>query len=153
MATTDILGLALSGANADSVHHYEQALHQLPCYIGDPVATIEAALAGRPEFAMGHALHAWLQLLGNEPAARQDLARLAALPERWLPFADTAHYAFNDAHAMMAFVADGRGDNAGFTREVGAPLAQAIQAFGAGVWGRTVALLRPCCGAIHKTYR
>lgn len=383
MGTTDSLGLALSGANADSVHRYEQALHQLQCYIGDPVATVEAALAERPDFAMGHALHAWLHLLGTEPAALpvagQDLARLTALPctprerahgaaiaawadgrwrdaarvledlslehprdalalqaghvldfylgdarmlrdrlaralpdwspgmpghhallgmhafgleecgaygraeaqgraalaleprdawahhavthvmemqgraqegiawmrerqsqwaddnffavhnwwhralyhlelgeidqvlalfdgpvfggrstlaldlvdasallwrlqlrgvdlggrwhevaQRWLPFADTAHYAFNDAHAMMAFVGDGRveaqqtllaaqqhamagaGDNAGFTREVGAPLAQAIQAFGAGDWRRTVALLRPLRGIAQR---
>ncbi|WP_137894999.1 tetratricopeptide repeat protein [Ramlibacter sp. 2FC] len=383
MGTTDSLGLALSGAGADSAHRYEQALHQLQCYMGDPVATIDAAIAERPDFAMGHVLHAWLNLLGTEPAAlpvaRQDLARLMglactprerthgqaiaawldgrwrdaarlledlslehprdalalqaghvldfylgdarmlrdrlarALPawspampgyhallgmqafgleetgaygraeaqgraaleleprdawahhavahvmemqgrtqegiawmrerqsdwaednffavhnwwhralyhldlgeidqvlalfdgpvfggrstlaldlvdasallwrlqlrgvalggrwhevaERWLSFADTAYYAFNDAHAMMAFVGDGRveaqqtllaaqaramagqGDNAGFTREVGAPLVQAIQAFGAGEWRRTAELLRPLRGIAQR---
>ena len=65
------------------------------------------------------------------------------------------HYAFNDVHAMMAFVgagADGRGgclieaQRAGarrprttmphFTREVGQPLALAIQAFGDGDYAR-----------------
>jgi tetratricopeptide (TPR) repeat protein len=69
-------------------------------------------------------------------------------------------YAFDDAHAMMAYVAAGReadadatlaamaaaaegpGDNAQFTGEVGLPVAQAIHAFGRGNYARTVELLR-----------
>jgi len=62
MGTTDSLGLALSGASADSVRRYEQALHQLQCYTGDPVATVEVVVAERPDFAMGHARHAWTHL-------------------------------------------------------------------------------------------
>ena len=87
--------------------------------------------------------------------------RWQPLAELWAPIAASGNYAFNDAHAMMAFVGAGRedaarqvfdaqaraigaaGDNAMFTRDVGAPLAQAIHAFGAGKYGRVVDLLRP----------
>jgi hypothetical protein len=69
-------------------------------------------------------------------------------------------YAFDDVHAMMAFVGAGReddarrvldqqsaalagrGDNAYFTAEVGLPVIRAIHAFGAGEYARTVELLR-----------
>jgi hypothetical protein len=69
-------------------------------------------------------------------------------------------YAFDDAHAMMAFVGAGReaeaqalldaqaavlagpGDNAMFTGEVGLPVMQAIHAFGHGDYGRAIELLR-----------
>lgn len=86
--------------------------------------------------------------------------RWAPLAERWAPLADSGWYAFNDLHAMMAFVGAGRaddqrrvldaqravigsdGDNALFTRDVGHPAALAVQAFGAGDHGRAAALLR-----------
>jgi hypothetical protein len=79
----------------------------------------------------------------------------------WAPIAAAGNYAFNDAHAMMAFVGAGRtkeaeavlaaqakamrgtGDNAMFTRDVGHPLAKAIRAFGEGRFAEVVALLRP----------
>ena len=86
--------------------------------------------------------------------------RWAPLAERWAPLAASGWYAFNDAHAMMAFVGAGRaaeqqavldaqrgviergGDNALFTREVGHPVALALQAFGRGEHGRAAELLR-----------
>ena len=94
--------------------------------------------------------------------------RWAALAENWRPFADAANYAFNDAHAMMAFVAAGRadlarglleaqtaaiegqGNNAGFTRDVGHPVARAILAFGDENYGETVRLLAPVRGIAHR---
>lgn len=73
----DSLGNPLSGAVPSSVQHYERALHQFQCYCGDPLATIEAACAERPDFVMARVLHAWLHLLGTEPlglpVARDDL--------------------------------------------------------------------------------
>jgi len=87
--------------------------------------------------------------------------RWAALAANWAPKAKDGNYAFNDAHAMMAFVGAGLGeparlllqaqeqamagggDNAGFTRDVGHPLTLAIKAFGDGDYARTVDLLRP----------
>jgi hypothetical protein len=73
--------------------------------------------------------------------------RFEVLADNWTPFAKAGNYAFNDVHAMMAFVGANRvgpandileaqrsameaaGDNASFTREVGHPAALAIQAF------------------------
>ena len=84
--------------------------------------------------------------------------RLAATYEA---IAEHAFYAFNDMHAMMAYVATGRdnaaqalegaavaeaegaGTNARMTREVGLPIVRAIRAFGAGRYGETVDLLMP----------
>ncbi len=79
----------------------------------------------------------------------------------WEPFAEHSYYAFNDAHAVMAFVASGRADlaeraiaamerkatgsdtNAMMTRDVGLPLARAVTAFAAGRYGDAIALLLP----------
>jgi tetratricopeptide (TPR) repeat protein len=87
--------------------------------------------------------------------------RWAALAERWAPFASAGNYAFNDVHAMMAFVGAGRresaralleaqraamqgsGDNAAFTREVGHPAVLALQAFGEGDYAGCLRWLRP----------
>ena len=78
----DSLGNPLSGAVPSSVQHYEQALHQFQCYCGDPLATIEAACAERPDFVMARVMHAWLHLLGSEPSgwpvARADLEQVLA---------------------------------------------------------------------------
>lgn len=82
--------------------------------------------------------------------------RWAPLADAWEVVAAAGSYAFNDAHAMMAFVRAGRprsvqavleaqaraivepGDNAAFTREVGAPVTRAILAFGEGRYGDAV---------------
>jgi tetratricopeptide (TPR) repeat protein len=87
--------------------------------------------------------------------------RWGVLADRWEPLAAAGNYAFNDAHAMMAFVgADRRhaaasiletqlaamerdDDNAMFTRDVGRPLTLAIKAFGEGAYAEAVRLLRP----------
>lgn len=87
--------------------------------------------------------------------------------DRWQSLADSwatvrpGFYAFNDAHAVMAFVGAGRrdaalaliaaqeeamvrrNDNAGFTSDVGHAVARAILAFGDGDFDATVRLLRP----------
>ncbi len=70
------------------------------------------------------------------------------------------YYAFNDMHAMMAFVSTGKQDgadrllttlvrragdddsNGRMTREVGLPVCQAIEAFGRGDYARVIDLLR-----------
>jgi hypothetical protein len=94
--------------------------------------------------------------------------RWSALAENWAPKAKAANYAFNDAHAMMAFVGAGRsdlaatlldaqraameggGDNAAFTRDVGHPVTLAIKAFGDGDFAKTVRLLRPVRAIAHR---
>ena len=87
--------------------------------------------------------------------------RFEKLAETYEAIAEHAFYAFNDMHAMMAYVATGRdnaahalegaavaeaegtGTNARMTREVGLPIVRAIRAFGAGRYGETVDLLMP----------
>jgi hypothetical protein len=84
MTINDDLSLAYSGASADSLAHYRRALHQFACYVEDPVASVDAALAERPDFVMGHVLKAYLFLLGTEPAgiavAADCLAAAQGLP-------------------------------------------------------------------------
>jgi hypothetical protein len=95
-------------------------------------------------------------------------ARWTALADRWQPFAAAGNYAFNDVHAMMAFVGAGRrdaarrlleaqsaamragGDNAAFTREVGHPAVLALQAFGDGNYDGCARLLRPLRAVAHR---
>jgi len=95
--------------------------------------------------------------------------RWHSVADGWLPLArDAGHYAFNDAHAMMAFVGahrhadaeallaaqrsalDAPGDNAAFTRDVGQPLCEALWAFGRADHARCVELLRPLHGQTHR---
>jgi tetratricopeptide (TPR) repeat protein len=94
--------------------------------------------------------------------------RWQLLADRWAPLADAGNYAFNDAHAMMAFVGAGRtadqqrvldaqraamardDENRSFTAEVGHPAARALQAFGAGDYAETVRLLRPLRSYAHR---
>lgn len=82
MMMWDRRGLAVTGATQDGLDHFEQALAELQCYRGDPVATVDKAIAASPGFAMAHALRAWLHLLGTEPAgipvARESHAAAAA---------------------------------------------------------------------------
>jgi tetratricopeptide (TPR) repeat protein len=84
MRTTDFHGQALTGATRDSVALLETALHQLRCYIGDPVATVDRALSASPALVMGHVLKAYLHLLGTEPlgipVAREIHQHAVALP-------------------------------------------------------------------------
>ena len=95
-------------------------------------------------------------------------ARWRPLAERWAPLADAGWYAFNDLHAMMAFVGAGDAlaqqqlldaqrrvldddrDNTMFTRDVGHPAARALQAFGQGDYTGAAALLRGIRGVAHR---
>lgn len=68
MATHDAAGYPVSGTTPDSLLAFEQAQHELRCYINDPVATVDRALAASPSMLMAHVLKAYLHLLGTEPA-------------------------------------------------------------------------------------
>ncbi|MGB9356688.1 MAG: tetratricopeptide repeat protein, partial [Azonexus sp.] len=86
--------------------------------------------------------------------------RWATVADGWDPIATAGNYAFNDVHAVMAFVGAqrpdaiaavldtqqavmlGSDDNEAFTREVGHPLALAIKAFGQARYDETVRLIR-----------
>lgn len=87
--------------------------------------------------------------------------RWKALATCWEPFAEHGYYAFNDVHAVMAFIgarrfdlaqralgalersAAGADTNAMMSREVGVPLARALISFAYGRYDETVELLSP----------
>jgi len=87
--------------------------------------------------------------------------RWAAVADNWQAFASAGNYAFNDAHAVMAFVGAGRpekiaevmeaqdramagaGDNARFTSEVGRPVVLGLKAFGKGDYAGCIAAIQP----------
>ena len=96
-------------------------------------------------------------------------ARWASLAERWSAVADAGNYAFNDLHAMMAFVGANRSDdatrllatqeraalavgsdNVQFLLDVGYDATRAIHAFGEGRYGDAVRLLRPLRSRAHR---
>lgn len=95
-------------------------------------------------------------------------SRWATVADGWQPLASAGNYAFNDVHAVMAFVGaqrpdsvaavletqqrvmQGDSDNAAFTREVGRPLAMAIQAFGQGRYEECMHLVRDIRGIAHR---
>jgi hypothetical protein len=95
-------------------------------------------------------------------------SRFEAVADNWAPLAAAGNYAFNDLHAMIAFVGSGRsdaqqqvlqaqqaamagdGDNAQFTREVGDAATRAVQAFGQGRFAECVDLLRPIRSRAHR---
>ena len=68
MTMIDATGHTVTGATAAAVA-LRSGAHEMRCLIGDPVATIERALAEAPAMSMAHMLRAWLHLLGTEPPA------------------------------------------------------------------------------------
>jgi hypothetical protein len=94
--------------------------------------------------------------------------RWQAVADAWEPHAGAGNYAFNDAHAAMAFVGAGRkdalakvieaqreamqrdGDNAMFTRKVGHPIVLAIKAFGDGNYTDALWRLREVRNVAHR---
>ncbi|MPZ38010.1 MAG: tetratricopeptide repeat protein [Rhizobiales bacterium] len=94
--------------------------------------------------------------------------RWQAVADAWEPVEDAGNYAFNDAHAAMAFVGASRkqslarvieaqqeamqrdDDNAAFTREVGHPVVLAIKAFGDGNYAETLWRLREVRNIAHR---
>jgi tetratricopeptide (TPR) repeat protein len=94
---------------------------------------------------------------------------LQKLAARWSPYAEDAHCAFNDLHAMMAFVAAGRwdcarrllaaqerrvarrgGTNHDMTRLAGLPACRALEAFGRSDFATAERLLRALPPVAHR---
>lgn len=104
-----------------------------------------------------------LELRGVDAGARWE-----KLADAWAPFADHAYYAFNDAHAVMAFVgakrfdqaqrvvaalerkADDNDTNAMMSREVGLPLAKGLVAFGREDYAGCIDALLPIRTVAHR---
>ena len=97
-------------------------------------------------------------------------SRFTHLAASWAPHAEDTHCAFNDLHAMMAFVGAGRWDcaerllaaqarhverssgasNEDMTRLVGLPACRALAAFGRGDFATAEALLRGLPPLAHR---
>lgn len=83
MILKDHRGAPVSGADTKSLELLETAISQFNCYVGDPVATCDAALAHSPNFVMALTMKAYLLLSGMErgpvPAAAELLGKMRAL--------------------------------------------------------------------------
>ncbi|SHN42443.1 tetratricopeptide repeat protein [Cryptosporangium aurantiacum] len=109
----------------------------------------------------------WRFALAGDPQPE----RFADLVEPWQQRTATAFYAFNDAHAVMAYVGAGRFDlaealiadrvawlrtphpgvsNQEMTARVGLPVCQALLAFGRGEYDTVVDLLYPIRGHVNE---
>jgi tetratricopeptide (TPR) repeat protein len=68
----DSRGVPVSCGDAVTLGLYEKALEQFQTYVGDPIATIDQALAQAPDFVLGHAFRAGvLMTIGERRFAEQ----------------------------------------------------------------------------------
>jgi Tfp pilus assembly protein PilF len=157
-----------TGAGAASVHlWWHLALYHLE--LGQPqnaLAVLDHRMQGEglSELIDASALQWRLHLQGLASERR-----FAALAARWGQYAEDAHCAFNDMHAMMAFAGAGRWDcaarllaaqerrlrstwstNHDMTRLVGLPASRAIAAYGRGDYAGAEALLRGLPPVAHR---
>jgi hypothetical protein len=95
-------------------------------------------------------------------------ARWKPLADAWEALVEDGYYAFNDVHAMLALLSDGRvqaaerlqrtlerralhaDTNAAMTREVGLPVCRGLQAFHHGRYSLAVELLMPVRKLAHR---
>jgi tetratricopeptide (TPR) repeat protein len=78
--TSDARGNPVSTADAPALELFEQALQQYQSYVGDAVATIDRALAMRPDFVLGHVFRAGVLMTFGEQrfaAAARDSVQAA----------------------------------------------------------------------------
>lgn len=68
MTIKDIHGHALSGADAKATERYEAVCALLRCYLNDPLAEAQAALALAPDMTMAHVLVAYLHRQWQPPS-------------------------------------------------------------------------------------
>lgn len=103
MAVKDTFGLTFSGATETGFLPYNQAVRELQCFIGDPVASVDRAIAADPGFVMAHVFKGYLFGLATE---REATALAKACHETALPLAATAR---ERAHvAALGHLAAGR---------------------------------------------
>jgi len=72
----DLQGNTLTGATADAVTSYDQAVRSFNIYRGDPEALIDAAIAAAPEFATAHLFKAGIYATASEPEATAGAAEI-----------------------------------------------------------------------------
>jgi tetratricopeptide (TPR) repeat protein len=72
----DAQGHHLSGATAEAVTAYDQAVRAFNLVHGDSIGLFEAAREAAPDFAMAHLGKAWVFTIANDPALRVQAAAL-----------------------------------------------------------------------------
>ena len=82
MSLTDKRGLAVSTRNEAALERYERAVEETHGYFGNPLATLDEALAEDPDFAMAHALRADLAVMSSEQGALPLIEQSVAAIER-----------------------------------------------------------------------
>ncbi|MGF1610458.1 MAG: tetratricopeptide repeat protein [Kiloniellales bacterium] len=75
---TDRQGNALSGATAEAVALFDQAVETFNIYRGDPIALADSAIEAAPDFAMAHILKAHLFAVATEPEATAGAKEIVA---------------------------------------------------------------------------
>src|SRR5882672_7299112 len=63
----DAQGHHLSGATAEAITSYDQAVRAFTLVYGDTIGLFDAARQAAPAFAMAHLGKAWLFTLANDP--------------------------------------------------------------------------------------
>ena len=96
--THDVRGVPVSAGTVASLARYETALRQFQTYVGDPIATLDAALADDPEFIAGHLFRALALYTVSE---RKYLAEV----ERSLREVNTRAGRANDRERALALAA------------------------------------------------
>ncbi|TGR75603.1 tetratricopeptide repeat protein, partial [Mesorhizobium sp. M2D.F.Ca.ET.223.01.1.1] len=103
MMIKDAFGLNYSGATEVGFSSYVKAVHELQCFIGDPVSSIDRAIADDPSFVMAHVFKGYLFGLATE---RDASAVARSSYEAAMPLAASAREA---AHvAALGHLAEGR---------------------------------------------
>ncbi|TIM59179.1 MAG: tetratricopeptide repeat protein, partial [Mesorhizobium sp.] len=69
MAVRDAFGLTFSGATEAGFSPYSQAVRELQCFIGDPVGSVDRAIAEDPGFVMAYVFKGYLFGLATEREA------------------------------------------------------------------------------------
>jgi hypothetical protein len=82
MRLNDSRGLPVTTRSPAALDRYELAARQTLGYFGNPLATLEEALAEDPDFAMAHALRADLAAMSSEQGALPLIQETAAAFER-----------------------------------------------------------------------
>lgn len=103
MAVRDAFGLTFSGATEAGFSPYSQAVRELQCFIGDPIGSVDRAIAANPDFVMAHVFKGYLFGLATE---REATAVARTCHEAALPLAATTR---EQAHvAALGHLAWGR---------------------------------------------
>jgi hypothetical protein len=86
MRLNDFRGLPLSTHSLAAAERYEHAVHQTLGYFGNPLETLDEALAEDPAFAAAHALRADLAVMSSEqgalPLIQESVAAIARFGSR-----------------------------------------------------------------------